>query len=308
MAWAIHALYVLITVGWAIPFDYTIPLAKTILGLILWVGSIPQDWFLLEIINPVVTLIDIAIYIFGSWLWTLGLRFFQGRELLARMGKRTLVIGDVPWVNELLKSYVSKLFALSYGIASLEVHGADPQDDLLHDFAHRVVRGTLLFLGIPDGRRNHKFKQRESTAIMTGKQANGIRNINVGPEVLVMGSNPEIAHKGFTNEILLESNDDSYYFKTHNAQEQKEIIEELRESRFSAFERLLASYIFFWALAKKVASFPLIQYQHWKSQSRTKIMTTAAPVAGISLNHSQPLSSPKQQSSQPESLISNRYE
>lgn len=28
--------------------------------------------------------------------------------------------------------------------------------------------------------------------------------------------------------------------------------------------------------------FALLQYQHWKSQSRTKIMTTAAPVAGIS--------------------------
>lgn len=304
-AWAIHAFYVLITVGWAIPFGHTIPLAKTVLGLILWVGNIPQDWFLLEIINPVVTLIDIAIYIFGSWLWTLSLRFFQGREILARMGKRTLVIGDVFWVNQLLKSYVSKLFALSYGIASIEIHGANPQDDLLHDFAHRVVRGTLLFLGIPDGRRNHKFKQRESTAIMTGKQANGIRNINVGPEVLVMGSNPEIAHKGFTNAILLESNDDAYYFKNHIGEDQKEIIEELRESRFSAFERLLASYVFFWALAKKVASFPLIRYQHWKSQSRTKIMTTAAPVAGISLANAETKSSSQQTSSQSESLMSN---
>ena len=247
--------------------------------------------------------IDIGIYIFGSWLWTLGLRFFQGRHLLARMGKRTLVIGDVFWVNQLLKSYVSKLFALSYGIASLEVHGSDPQDDLLHDFAHRVVRGTLLFLGVPDGRRNHKFKQRESNALMTGKQANGIRNINVGPEVLVMGSNPEITHKGFSNAIVLESNDDAYYFKNYQDKDQKEIIEELRESRFSAFERLLASYVFFWALAKKVASFPLIQYQHWKSQSRTKIMTTAAPVAGINLNHGEKSIASKQKSS--ESVISN---
>lgn len=307
-AWAIHAAYVLVTVGWAIPFGYTIPLAKTIVDLVLWIAHTPQDWALLDIIHPVVTLIDIGIYIFGSWLWTLGLRFFQGRELLARMGKRTLVIGDVFWVNQLLKSYVSKLFALSYGIASLEVHGANPQGDLLHDFAHRVVRGTLLFLGVPDGRRNHKFKQRENTAIMTGKQANGIRNINVGPEVLIMGSNPDITNKGFTNSILLESNDDDYYFTDHNAEDQKEIIEELRESRFSAFERLLASYVFFWALAKRVASFPLIHYQHWKSQSRTKIMTTAAPVAGISLNHSATKSSTEQTSSQSESLISNQSE
>ena len=293
LAWAIHALYVLITVGWAIPFGYTIPLANTLWHLLIWVTRIPEDWFLVKLIDPVVALVDIGIYIFGSWLWTLALRYFQGRELFARVGKRSLVIGDVPWVNQILKNYVSKLFSLSYGIASIEVHGANAEDDLLHDFGHRVVRGTLLFLGVPDGRRSQKLKQKESAVIMTGKQADGVRNINVGPEVVVMGSNPEIAHKGFSNAIVLESNDDcfyfhndDFYFQDKSAEYQKALIEELRESRFSAFERLLASYIFFWALAKKVASFPLLQYQHWKSQSRTKIMTTAAPVAGIGLSNS----------------------
>jgi hypothetical protein len=288
LSWAIHACYVLITVGWAIPFGHTIPLAKTILEFLIWVIHIPQDWFLLRPLDLVVALIDIGIYIFGSWLWTLGLRYFQGRQLFSRVGKRTLVVGDVFWVNQILKNYVSKLFSLSYGIASIEVHGANPEDDLLHDFGHRVVRGTLLFLGVPDGRRSPKLKQQANATIMAAKQADGIRNINVGPEVIVLGSDPEIARKGFTSAIVLESNDDcfyfpndAFYFQDKNAEEQKALIEELRESRFSAFERLLASYIFFWALAKKVASFPLLQYQYWKSQSRTKIMTTAAPVSGI---------------------------
>ena len=287
-AWAIHALYVLITVGWAIPFGYTIPLAKTLFTAVVWLLPIPQDLFILQPIYSVITLVDIGIYIFGSWLWTLMLRYFQGREPLARMGKRTLVIGDVKWVHQLLKNYVSKLFSLSYGIASLEVHGANPEDDLLHDFGHRVVRGTLLFLGVPDGRKSEKLKQKESAVIMAGKQADGVRNINVGPEVIVIGSNPEIARKGFTTAIVLDGNDehfhlpnDSVYFRSKNDRYEKAIIEELRESRFNAFERLLASYVFFWALAKKVASFPLLNYQYWKSQSRTKIMTTAAPVSGI---------------------------
>ena len=125
---------------------------------------------------------------------------------------------------------------------------------------------------------------------MTGKQADGVRNINVGPEVVAIGSNPAIADKGFSKAIVLESNDDCFYFPDDasyfddkGAAAQKVLIEELRESRFSAFERLLASYVYFWALAQKVATFPLLRYQHWKSQSRTKIMTTAAPVAGISL-------------------------
>ena len=288
-SWAIQALYVLITVGWAIPFGYTIPLAKTLLKIAVWLLPISQDLFIFKLINPVVTLVDIGIYIFGPWLWTLILRYFQGRQLLARTGKRTLVIGDVLWVHQLLKNYVSKLFSLSYAIASLEVHGANPEDDLLHDFGHRVVRGTLLFLGVPDGRKSEKLKQKESAVIMAGKQADGVRNLNVGPEVVVIGSNPEIVYKGFSRAIVLDDNnehfhlrDDSVYFQSKNSRHQKAIIEELKESRFNAFERLLASYVFFWAMAKKVASFPLLNYEYWKSQSRTKIMTTAAPVSGIS--------------------------
>ena len=290
-AWAIHALYVAITVGWAIPFGYTVPLAKTTWSVVAWAAHLPTDWFLLKLINPLVALVDIGIYIFGSWLWTLGLRYFQGRQLFARIGKRTLVIGDVPWVNQILRNYVSKLFSLSYGIASLEVHGANPENELLHDYGHRVVRGTLLFLGVPDGRRSKKLKQQQNAVIMTGKQADGVRNIDVGPEVMAIGSNPAIANKGFQKAIVLESSDDcfyfhedAYYFQDKCAQAQKALIEELRESRFSTFERLLASYVFFWSLGKKVASFPLLRYQHWKSQSRTKIMTTAAPVSGIEMS------------------------
>lgn len=62
------------------------------------------------------------------------------------------------------------------------------------------------------------------------------------------------------------------------------MIEELRETRFSSFERLLAGYVLFWAFAKRVTSFPLLQYQHWKSQSRTRIATTAAPVSASNLS------------------------
>lgn len=281
LAWGIHALYILITVGWAIPFGYTIPLLKTLLKLVTLAVNLPQDWFLLQLIAPVVTLADIAIYIFGPWLWTLGLRYFQGRQLLARIGKRTLVIGDVFWINQLLKSYVSKLFSLSYGITSLEVHGADPKDHLLHDFAHRVVRGTLIFLGVPDGRRGEKQQQDEKAVILAGKQADGVRHLNVGPEIMAIGHNPEISHQGFHQAIILPSNDDSLYLKNQPDPEQQAAIAELRESCFGALERLIASYVLFWALAKQVASFPLLKYQYWKSQSRTKIMTTAAPIPGV---------------------------
>ena len=292
--WGIHALYVLIVLGWAIPFGYTIPVTQTVVRLILLTVGLPSNLLLLNLLNPAFLLADIGIAIFGPWLWTLGLRCFQGREPLARTGKRTLVIGDVPWVHQLLESYVSKLFSLSYGIASLEVHGANPQDHLLHRFGHRVVRGTLVFLGVPDGARSRKLKHAQDAAIMTGKQADGVRNLGVGVEIIAVGHNREIKDKGFNEVIVLETKTNSRK-ATKLSADQQAAIEELRESRFNSFERLLASYIIFWALAKKVASFPFLGYQHWKSQSRTRIATTAAPVSGINLDLAEAKATPPTQ-------------
>lgn len=63
----------------------------------------------------------------------------QGRPLLARLGRRTVLILDVPYVHQLLEAYVSKLLALSYGVASVDVHSADPTDHFVHCFTHRQV-------------------------------------------------------------------------------------------------------------------------------------------------------------------------
>jgi hypothetical protein len=274
LAWGIHAIYILVTVG------LHAPLMQTVFRLLFGFVNSPIPGFLL----PFITAVDITIYIFGPWFWTLGLRYIQGRPLLARTGKRTLVIGDVPWVHQLLKVYISKLFSLSYGIASLDVHGANPQDHMLHHFGHRVVRGTLVFLGIPDGRRHPMQKENESAVIMTGKQANGVRNFNTGAEIIALGHNPAIAHQGFQDAIVLPTAPAALIEPNGSTVQRQIALEQLREARFGSFERLLASYIFFWAMAKQVSSLPLLRYQHWKSQSRTRIMTTAAPVSRVTLD------------------------
>ncbi len=275
LAWGIHALYVLISVG------FQAALVQTLFQLLFVLVNLPAIVLLLL---PFITIVDIIVYIFGPWFWTLGLRYFQSRPLLARIGKRTLVIGDLPWVHQLLNVYVSKLFSLSYGIASLEVHGANPQDHMLHDFGHRVARGTLVFLGVPDGRRHPMQKENESAVIMTGKQASGVRNLNVGAEIIALGHNPAIADQGFQDTIILPSTPAAFVGSNDTDLYQQIALEKLQESRFGSFERLLASYVFFWAMAKQVSSFPLLRYQHWKSQSRTRIMTTAAPVSRATLN------------------------
>ncbi|NEQ28324.1 MAG: DUF898 domain-containing protein, partial [Microcoleus sp. SIO2G3] len=285
IALGIHALYVSIVLGWLIPFGYVIPVTQTILRLILLGLFVPYHVVshILETLYPVLILADIGLAIFGPWLWTIGLRYYQRRQLFARTGRRTLVIGDVLWVHQLLESYVSKLFSLSYGITALDVHSANPQDHMLHQFGHRVVRGTLLLLGVPDGRRSLIQKSDEDAAIMTGKQADGVRNTRTGPEVVALGHNPAIAHKGFSQAIVLRNRINSLLAESAPL-DQQTVIEALTEARFSSFERLLASYVLFWAFAKQVASFPLLKYQHWKSQSRTRVATTAAPVSAMSLN------------------------
>ena len=279
LAWAIQALYIIVSVGWAIPFGHALPLVKTLSGLLFNLLGVSPE--LSAFLSPAIAIADISIYIFGAWLWTLIIRCCQGREILARTGKRTLIIGDITWVNQLLQAYVSKLFALGYGIATIEVHSANPQDSLLHSFGHRVVRGTLIWLGIPDGRRSPEQQAVENAVIMTGKQANGVRNFNIGAEIVAIGNNPQIGQQGFSQSLVLDSNNDEIYFRNAAVTEQKEQIEALRASCFGSFERLLSSYVFFWAMAKKVASFPFLKYEYWKSQSRTKVMTTASPVGGF---------------------------
>jgi hypothetical protein len=99
-----------------------------------------------------------------------------------------------------------------------------------------------------------------------------------------LGHNPAIAHQGFQAAIVLSSSSRASIETNDQTLDRQIALEQLREARFGSFERLLASYVFFWALAKQVASFPILRYQHWKSQSRTRIMTTAAPIPRATLD------------------------
>jgi hypothetical protein len=148
LAWAIHAIYILITLELRMPLVQT--LMRNLAGENLWTASTLPAILLRE--SALVA--DVAVYIFGPWFWTMALRWLQRRPLLARTGRRTLVIGEASWIHPLLTNYISKLFALSFGIASVDVQGGEVGDHLLHTHAHRLVRGTLLFFGVPDGRGN----------------------------------------------------------------------------------------------------------------------------------------------------------
>ena len=277
MAWAIHALYILITLELRMPLVQA--LMRTLVGPALWTAD--SSWATL--LRELALAGDIALYILGPWFWTLAIRWLQRRPLLARTGRRTLVIGETGWVHPLLTNYISKLFALSFGIASLDVQGGEVSDHLLHTHAHRIVRGTLLYLGIPDGRGGGIHRADADAAILTARQSDGIRHWNVGPEIVAVGTELSLRSGPFQQALLLpcgttNGNDTG----AMNAADR--LIETLRESRFIALRRLLASYVFFWAMARDVGLLPLLRFKWWRSQSRTRVMTTAAPVSAACLD------------------------
>ena len=149
-------------------------------------GAPSYTWVTLEY---AVAIVDAVIYMFLPWWTTVLLRLVQGRPWLHRVSGRSILIGDVPWVAQSIEAYVSKLFALSYSIASVSVASGNPTDHLVHRHTHRVVRGGLLAIGRPDGRLN-ALASAEATTCLSVNQASSIQNFGVTCESVTIGHSP----------------------------------------------------------------------------------------------------------------------
>jgi hypothetical protein len=159
--------------------------------------------------------IDALIYILLPQINVIILRVFEKRRLLHRMVGRTVVIGDIPWVVSTLRlsfagknvipghthipflckqaqsaeAFLSKIFACSYSIAGLNVLSANPADHLVHRMTHRVVRGSLLICGRPDGRLS-ALTAAESAVSLSINQASSIQSLGSTCESVTIGHNP----------------------------------------------------------------------------------------------------------------------
>ena len=102
---------------------------------------------------------------------------------------RTVVIGDIPWVSQAADAFLSKIFACSYSIAGLNVLHGNPTDHLVHRHTHRVVRGSLLVCGRPDGRLM-ALTSAEATVCLSINQASSIQSIGGTCESVTIGHNP----------------------------------------------------------------------------------------------------------------------
>ncbi len=260
------ALFVFITVMFGIPvFGTSIAFADTL--------GIPGSGAY-QSLGPVANIPDALTYVFFAFMFTIAFRRLTGRTLLARMGKRTLVIGDQSYVHQLLESNVSKIFSMSYGFASLDVHGGNPRDHMVHRFGHRINRGTLMWLGRQDGRIK-TLANAEASVQMTGKQAKGVQNWGVGAEVVTVGQNPSYNPNAADNHIVLPESARLSHVSDDLAQ--------LFETRIDSFQRLLSGYVLFHAMGRTVSRAPIISYDMSRSQSGTRVATTASPVSGAGI-------------------------
>eukprot|EP00523_Entomoneis_sp_CCMP467_P014427 CAMPEP_0168768872 /NCGR_PEP_ID=MMETSP0725-20121227/2106_1 /TAXON_ID=265536 /ORGANISM="Amphiprora sp., Strain CCMP467" /LENGTH=1423 /DNA_ID=CAMNT_0008818255 /DNA_START=10 /DNA_END=4281 /DNA_ORIENTATION=- len=138
----------------------------------------------------VVRFLDSLIFFFIPQIFILLIRVVEGRDLRHRMGTRTIVVADVPWVAQAVEAFISKLFACAYSMATVNVISGNPEDHLVHRHTHRVVRGTLLACGRPDGRLS-SLTSAESAVNLAASQACSIVSVLGGScEMVTIGHNP----------------------------------------------------------------------------------------------------------------------
>jgi hypothetical protein len=142
-----------------------------------------------KLMSVLVPLLDGITYVLTPVFFARLLRWFEGRPLYHRFGKRTLVIADNPFVARCAEAFGTRLYALSYGFSGIEIHTADPCDDLIHRFGYRASRGMLVLAGRPDGRL-FSLTRTEVAGIMGIKQLRFVESLNEGPEVITTGANP----------------------------------------------------------------------------------------------------------------------
>lgn len=87
------------------------------------------------------------------------------------------------------EAFLSKIFACSYSIAGLNVLSSNPADHLVHRMTHRVVRGSLLICGRPDGRLS-ALTATESAVSLSVNQASSIQSLGSTCESVTIGHNP----------------------------------------------------------------------------------------------------------------------
>mmetsp|Transcript_11734 Transcript_11734/g.25753 ORF Transcript_11734/g.25753 Transcript_11734/m.25753 type:complete len:726 (+) Transcript_11734:2053-4230(+) len=170
--WCFVYVFVTVTTGW--------PVARAVSNAI---GVEHDNWYYF------IGFIDSAIFFWMPQMAILVIRMIEGRNLRHRMVSRTVIIGDCPWVSQCAEAFLGKIFACSYSIAGCGVLSGNPTDHLVHRHTHRVLRGSLLLCGRPDGRLS-ALTSLETSVCLSINQASSIQSIGGTCESVTIGHNP----------------------------------------------------------------------------------------------------------------------
>lgn len=198
ISWILCAVYIFATLisGWPIAYaigygcgiySHSDEYSSAPIGPLNPAGTVSED-------DPhgyryLIAFFDAIIYLFLPQWTTFLIRLVQGRHLFHRMGVRSIVIGDIPWVAQCVEAFGSKLFGCAYSNASFNFCSANPSDHLVHRFTHRVVRGGLLLVGRPDGRLS-ALTSAEAAVCLSVNQASSIQSLGIRCESVTIGHNP----------------------------------------------------------------------------------------------------------------------
>ncbi|MFH0754056.1 MAG: hypothetical protein V2A70_05765 [Candidatus Omnitrophota bacterium] len=231
---------------------------------------------------------DFLITMFMGWFATTYLyrQFFSGRSIYARLGRPTMVIGDMPMLHQTTEQLVSKLSALALGSMDVDVHGGNPRDHFVARFGHRIRRGTLLFFGLPaqkeaadETRRAMKQAKGVVNSILPGWLSRYFPNTGIGgAEVYSLG-------RGELND--LDASDHHINLGEQKAlQGASALVERFNAVSFDPFGRMIAYKVLFneafrWATTWKLGGFVWQAWNQAWTYSRTGVHTTASPVIGV---------------------------
>lgn len=184
------------------------------------------------------------------FMTTLLYRTWSKRPRWARMGAPTMVVGDSPANHQIVEAFVSKLGANAPGSMSMDVHGGNPEDHFGARFAHRIVRGTNLVVGMPTEPSN------KDAVVVTLKQAKGIRNGIAGNALMGGAEITTISREAFANPDATD-----HHINIEGQRilpEDSPVVKRFNYLSFDAFGRLLAYKVLFNAMYAKASSISLI--------------------------------------------------
>lgn len=120
-------------------------------------------------------MLDAALFLTALWLTHCGIRYWQGRPILERIGARAELYIDRRYIARMVERYNATLFSNAPAFITPFFYWADTVQDALHRFGIRAHRGVVTIHRTPDERMGIEEANNASEEVMVFAQIGGIR-------------------------------------------------------------------------------------------------------------------------------------